>query len=68
MTILLNKAQVSKRTSLCGTSIYYMTSAGRFPQPIKLGKTSRVGWIEAEVEQWIQDQIRASRPQMETSA
>lgn len=58
---ILNKAQVAARTSLCGTTIYYMTTAGKFPRPIKLGKTSRVGWIEAEVNQWIADQIKASR-------
>lgn len=60
-TILLSKNQVAERTSLCPTSIYYMTTAGKFPKPVKLGKLRRFGWIESEVEEWIQDQIKASR-------
>lgn len=58
---ILNKTEVIKRTSLCSTSLYYMVVAGKFPQSIKLGNTSRVGWVESEVDQWIADQIAASR-------
>lgn len=58
---ILTKAEVIKRTSLRSTSLYCMEIAGKFPRSIKLGNTSRVGWIESEVNQWIADQIAASR-------
>ena len=31
-----------------------------FPQPVRLGARA-IGWIESEVDQWIRDQISASR-------
>lgn len=58
--ILLKKAQVAARTSLSGTSIYDMSKAGKFPKSVKLG-SKRVCWVEAEVDQWIADQIAAAR-------
>ena len=58
---ILNNKQVAAKTSLCRTSIYYLTTAGKFPKPIKLGSTDRLGWIESEVEQWIAEQIKATR-------
>lgn len=58
---ILDRAQVTQRTSLKRESINRMARAGEFPQPIRLGERRRVGWIEAEIEQWIQDQINTSR-------
>lgn len=58
---ILDRAQVTQRTSLKKESIIRMARAGEFPQPIKLGERRRIGWIEAEVEQWIAEQIKATR-------
>ena len=33
---------------------------GRFPQPVSLGARA-VGWIEAEVDEWMRERIEASR-------
>ena len=33
---------------------------GRFPQPVSLG-AREVGWIEAEVDEWMRERIEASR-------
>ena len=33
---------------------------GTFPKPVSLGG-SAVGWLEAEVQQWLQPRIEASR-------
>jgi len=30
---------------------------GKFPRPVKLGYL-RVGWVEAEVDQWMRDRIK----------
>jgi len=39
-------------------SVYRMMKAGAFPQQVKLG-TAAVGWLRAEVEQWIAERVRA---------
>lgn len=39
-------------------SVYRMMKAGTFPQQVKLG-TAAVGWLRAEVEQWIAERARA---------
>jgi len=37
-------------------------SENRFPKPISLGRGGRsVGWIESEIEDWLQQQINTSR-------
>ena len=43
------------------TSIYDKMKKGEFPRQVKLGRLS--GWVEAEVEGWISQQIQSSRPQ-----
>lgn len=60
-TVLLRPRDVVQRTGLHRATIDRMALARKFPRPVKLGHLMRVGWIEAEVEQWIQDQINASR-------
>jgi prophage regulatory protein len=39
--------------------LYARVKAGTFPRPIRLGSHA-VGWLESEVDQWI-DQQRAAR-------
>lgn len=39
--------------------IYQLIAAGEFPQPIKIGKSSR--WVRAEIDIWLSAQI-AARP------
>ncbi|TOM57642.1 hypothetical protein CGH73_26960 [Vibrio parahaemolyticus] len=36
-----------------------MIQKGEFPKPIKFGRSSR--WFKSEVEQWLNQQISASR-------
>ena len=51
--------EVSDRTGLPRSSIYAKIQAGDFPRPIKLGARS-VGWLESDVNQWVDDQISIS--------
>jgi prophage regulatory protein len=37
-------------------------SENSFPAPISLGGKRAIGWIESEVQAWIEEQIKLSRP------
>jgi prophage regulatory protein len=41
-------------------TIYLRIAQGTFPKPVKLAGRA-VGWLEAEVQQWLQRRIEASR-------
>lgn len=48
--------EVINRTGLGKTSLYKFIKAKTFPQPIALGERA-VGWVEAEIDQWITARI-----------
>ena len=63
---LLNDAFVDMKfitrfTGLTDKWFYKLIQDGAFPQPIKLGRSSR--WLQSEVEAWVQARINESRPQ-----
>lgn len=57
---ILRKREVVARTGLCQSTIDNRIGAGDFPTAINLGGRA-VGWIESEVQGWIQKKIEASR-------
>lgn len=57
---LIRLPQVKRLTGLGRSSIYRRIQEHRFPPPVNLGGMA-VAWVESEIQQWIQDQIRASR-------
>ena len=57
---ILRRTEVQKRTGLPRTSIYEAMARGTFPKAIKLGARS-VGWLESEINAWIEAQVAASR-------
>ena len=56
----LRLPEVLARTGLSRSTIYVRLDQGRFPRPVSLGGRA-VGWIEAEVDEWMRDRIAASR-------
>ena len=52
--------EVMARTGLSRSSIYVRVAAGRFPEPVPLGGRA-VGWIEAELDDWLRSRIAESR-------
>ena len=56
----LRLPEVLTRTGLSRSTIYVRLDQGRFPRPVSLG-TRAVGWIEAEVDEWIRQRIAESR-------
>ena len=57
---ILRRPKVEARTGLSRSTIYLKVAQGLFPRPIPLGPRA-VGWIESEVDAWIQQQVTASR-------
>ena len=56
----LRLPEVLARTGLSRSTIYVRLDQGRFPRPVSLGGRA-VGWIEAEVDEWIRERIEKSR-------
>ncbi|MFP4684243.1 MAG: helix-turn-helix transcriptional regulator [Ectothiorhodospira sp.] len=59
---ILRLPDVKARTGLSRSTIYLRVSQGVFPKPISLGGRA-VGWVEEDIEQWLEQQIEASRHQ-----
>ena len=66
---ILRRKQVETRTGLSRSSIYAKLRRNpkrpadfdpTFPRPVSVGAKA-VGWIEAEIEEWIAAQIQKSR-------
>ena len=57
---ILRLPAVMARTGLSRSTIYLRISRGAFPTPVSLGGIA-VGWIEAEINDWLDRQIEASR-------
>ncbi len=57
---ILRRKQVEARTGLSRSTIYDRMKAGTFPAPISLGAKA-VGWIESEIDAWLNAQIEKSR-------
>jgi prophage regulatory protein len=51
---------VKASTGLSRSTIYLRVSQGTFPTPVSLGARA-VGWLEAEIQEWLQRRIEASR-------
>ena len=60
VTTILRLPTVKTRTGLSRSTIYLRIAEGSFPAPVSLGGRA-VGWIEAEVNDWLAKRIEASR-------
>ncbi len=57
---ILRLPTVKNRTGLSRSTIYLRVSQGTFPKPVNLGARA-VGWVEAEIQRWLERQIETSR-------
>lgn len=57
---LLRIPAVSARTGLSRSLIRLMVLQERFPQPISITERT-VGWVESEVNDWIESRVKAGR-------
>ncbi len=51
---ILRRKQVESRTGLSRSTIYARIAEGSFPRPIDLGGGRAVGWLESEIDAWLQ--------------
>jgi prophage regulatory protein len=52
---ILRLPSVTARTGLSRSSIYGKVADGSFPRPLVLGGGRAVGWIESQVDDWLQN-------------
>ena len=60
VTKILRLPSVKQQTGLSRSTIYLRLKEGQFPKPVSLGGRA-VGWIEAEIQAWVEEQISSSR-------
>lgn len=56
---LVDMVFITEFTGLSDKWFYKLISEGKFPKPIKLGRSSR--WKESEVKSWLEKKIELSR-------
>jgi prophage regulatory protein len=56
----LRRKQVETRTGLSRSTIYQYIKDGAFPKPVPLGPRA-VGWLEADVSDWIAARVKSAR-------
>jgi len=59
---ILRLPEVISRTGLSRSSIYLKISKNEFPSQINLGERM-MGFLEKDVNTWIDERVKASRPQ-----
>jgi prophage regulatory protein len=64
---ILRLPAVKALTGLSRSTVYQKIATGKFPKSISLGSRA-VGWLESDVEAWIEKQIATSRGTREQAA
>jgi prophage regulatory protein len=60
MHTILRLPDVKRSTGLSRSTVHLRIARGTFSKPVRLGGRG-VDWLEAEVQQWLQRRIEASR-------
>ena len=60
LRVILRRNEVLRRTGLSKSGLYQRVKDKTFASPIRLGPRA-VGWLECDVNDWIEQRIRASR-------
>ncbi len=61
---ILRLTQVKALTGLSKTSLYQLIKQGKLRKPIRLGVRS-VGWLQTDIEEFITERVKASRPEIQ---
>ncbi len=57
---IVRRQQVQQRTGLSRSTIYLRIAQGTFPRAISLGARA-VGWLESEIDEWVDTRVGLSR-------
>ncbi len=60
MVTIMRLPEVRRTTGLSRSTLYMRIAEGKFPKPVNLGGRA-VGWLQSEVEAWLERQVEASR-------
>ena len=58
---ILRLPKVKNDTGLSRSAIYQRIAEGTFPKQINLGGGRAVGWLEADIQNWIKQRLADSR-------
>ena len=61
---IIRRHELTDKVGYCLAHIYRLERQGLFPQRVHLGRRA-VGWVEAEVERWLQERADARGPRSE---
>lgn len=64
---ILRLSQVMARTGLCKSTIYSLIAAHKFPKSRQLPGIRSVGWLEADVDAWVDAFAEATNPDNKSS-
>jgi prophage regulatory protein len=64
--IILRLKHVKPRVALSRSAIYSRMAAGDFPPPLHLGPRA-IGWLQSDIDAWIESRIRGGRKQQVAS-
>lgn len=64
---ILRVKDVIKKTGIQRTNLYRQVKAKTFPAPISLGAKA-IGWIESEVDTWIESRMDARCQEVDAEA
>jgi predicted DNA-binding transcriptional regulator AlpA len=56
----LRRPEVEQATGYSISTLYRKAKQGKFPKQIKLGERAS-GWLQSEVQAWIEDRVAESR-------
>lgn len=55
----VDMAFMTRFTGLTDKWFYKLIQEGKFPRPVKFGRSSR--WLRSELEAWVQERVKLSR-------
>ncbi|MBM4262992.1 MAG: AlpA family phage regulatory protein [Deltaproteobacteria bacterium] len=64
---IMRLPEVKAITGLSRSTIYFRIALGTFPKQVPLGGRT-VGWLEAEIQNWLHEQVEASRQPGESNS
>lgn len=54
---ILKQPAVIEKTGIPRASLNKMIAKGKFPAPIKLNDSRATGWVEAEIDAWVEKKM-----------